>query len=117
MGWVRRLRSTLIGSDVGHDFEEEMRFHLDERTAENIRLGMDAQDARAEATRRFGNVTLTRERTDDVNVFRWVDDVRRDARYALRMLWRSPGFSALAILCLTLGIGGNAAVFSWIEGV
>ena len=49
MGWVRRLRSTFVGSHVGHDFDEEMRFHLDERTAENIRLGMNAQDAGAAA--------------------------------------------------------------------
>ena len=50
-------------------------------------------------------------------MFRWIHDLRRDARYALRMLRRNPGFSLLAILCLTLGIGANAAVFSWIEGI
>jgi len=117
MSWVRRLGRTLAGSNVGRDFDEEMRFHLEQRTEENIRLGMNARDARAAAIRRFGNVMLTKERTEDANMFRWIDDLRRDAHYALRMLWRSPGFSALAILCLTLGIGANAAVFSWIEGI
>src|SRR6476660_7630101 len=53
----------------------------------------------------------------DVDMFRWLHDLRRDGSYALRMLWRSPGFSLLAILCLTVGIGANAAVFSWIEGI
>ena len=46
-----------------------------------------------------------------------VDDFIQDLRYGLRQLLRSPGFSALAILCLTLGIGANAAVFSWVEGI
>jgi hypothetical protein len=55
--------------------------------------------------------------TLDLLVQRSIHDVRRDASYALRMLWRNPGFSVLAILCLTLGIGANAAVFSWIEGI
>ena len=58
-----------------------------------------------------------KEHTQDADTFRWIHDLRRDTGYALRMLWRSPGFSLLAILCLTLGIGGNAAVFSWIEGI
>jgi predicted permease len=48
---------------------------------------------------------------------RWIHDLRQDLGYALRLLWRSPGFALLAILCLTLGIGANAAVFSWIEGI
>ncbi|PYR01591.1 MAG: permease, partial [Acidobacteria bacterium] len=53
----------------------------------------------------------------DVDVFRWIEDLHRDTGYALRMLWRSPGFTVLAIVCLTLGIGANVAVFSWIEGI
>src|SRR5580765_1186567 len=52
-----------------------------------------------------------------MDMFRWIDDLRRDTTYAVRMLRRSPGFSLLAILCLTAGIGANAAVFSWIEGI
>src|SRR5438094_121345 len=104
MGWLRRLRSTLLGSNVSDDVSEEVRFHLEQRAEENVRAGMSARDAHAEAIRRFGNVTQTTEQTRDVDMFRWIDDLRRDAHYALRMLWRSPGFSVLAILCLTLGI-------------
>ena len=69
------------------------------------------------ALERFGNATLVKERTQDVDMFRWIRDLGRDIHYALRMMRRSPGFSVLAILCLTLGIGANAAVFSWIEGI
>src|SRR5882672_9974345 len=115
MGWVQRLRNTFSGSE--HDFDEERRFHLDERTDEYVRSGMGQVEARRAALRLFGNATLVKEQTQDVDLFRWIDDLGRDARYALRMLRRSPGFSLLAILCLTLGIGANAAVFSWIEGI
>src|SRR2546423_9280400 len=78
---------------------------------------MSPEEARRAAHVRFGNVTLAKEQTDDVDTIRWIDDVRRDTGYALRMLWRNPGFTLLALACLTLGIGANVAVFSWIEGI
>jgi predicted permease len=115
MGWVQRLRGSFWQRE--DDFDEERRFHLDERTDEFVRSGMSPDEARRAAVARFGNSTLARERTQDVDMFRWIDDLRRDAGYSLRMLRRSPGFSLLAIVCLTLGIGANVAVFSWIEGI
>jgi predicted permease len=115
MGWLQRLRGTFSRS--GDDFDAEARFHLDERTDEYVRRGMYPEDARQAALRRFGSITLAKERTGDADMLRWLHDFRRDTAYAVRMLLRSPGFSVLAILCLTLGIGANAAVFSWIEGI
>jgi predicted permease len=115
MGWIRRLRGTF--SRTEGDFDEERRFHIAARTDEYVRAGMSAEEARRVALKRFGNETLAKEQTRDVDMFRWIDDLRRDSGYAVRMLRRSPGFSLLAILCLTLGIGANAAVFSWIEGI
>jgi predicted permease len=115
MGWVRRLRATF--SRAEGDFDEERRFHIEERTDEYVRSGMSQNEARRTALKRFGNAALTKEQTQDVDRFRGIHDLGRDARFACRMLRRSPGFSLLAILCLTLGIGANAAVFSWIEGI
>ena len=127
MGWIRRLRrSFLPAGDAGDardidatsgTFDEEAAFHIQQRTADYVKEGLAPDEARRAAERRFGNVTVARERTGDADMFRWIDDVRRDLGYGLRMLWRSPGFAALAILCLTLGVGANAAVFSWIEGI
>src|SRR2546421_1985640 len=105
MGWGRRLRRTFSRSEG--DFDEERRFHIDERTDDNVRNGMSPEEARRAAHVRFGNVTLAKEQTDDVDTIRWIDDVRRDTGYALRMLWRNPGFTLLALACLTLGIGAN----------
>ena len=115
MGWIRRLRNTFASAEG--DFDEERRFHIAERTDDYVRRGMAPEAARRAALARFGAVTLAKERTGDADMFRWIDDIRRDAAYALRMLRRNPGFSLLATLCLTLGIGANAAVFSWIEGI
>ncbi len=115
MGWIRRLRRSFSVAD--DDFDEEARFHSDERTEEYIRQGLSPDGARRAAKRRFGSVTVARDRTADTDMFRWIDDLRRDLGYGFRTLSRSPGFALLAVLCLTLGIGANAAVFSWIEGI
>jgi predicted permease len=115
VGWFRRLHATFSGTEG--DFDEERRFHIDARTEEYVRSGMSEAAARGAAVKRFGNATAAKEQTLDADMFRWIHDLGRDTRYSLRMLRRSPGFSVLAILCLTLGIGANAAVFSWIEGI
>jgi hypothetical protein len=96
---------------------QEAQFHLDARTDDYVRDGLSPDAARRAALHRFGSVTNARDRTGDIDKFRWVDDLRRDAAYGVRILRRNPGFALLAILSLTLGIGANTAVFSWIEGI
>jgi putative ABC transport system permease protein len=115
MGWLHRMRNSW--SDKAGSFDEEAQFHIDRRSEEFVRAGMTADEARREARKRFGSVALAKDGSSDANRFRWMDDLRRDLGYGIRMLRRNPGFWLLAVLCLTLGIGANAAVFSWIEGV
>jgi predicted permease len=116
MGWFERLHGT-IGGGRDDVFDEEMRFHVDARTEEYMRRGMSPADARREALRRFGNTTIARERTRDADSFRLIGDAARDLRYAVRLLTKNPGFAALAILTLAIGIGANTAIFSLFNGL
>jgi len=116
MGILGRLRGTLFR---GRDdvFDEEMRFHVDARTDEYVGRGMTLEDARREALRRFGSATLVREQTRDADSFRALGDAGRDLQYAVRLLVRNPGFSAIAVLTLAIGIGANTAIFSLFNGL
>jgi len=96
---------------------DEMQTHVDLLTERNIASGMSQTDARNAALREFGGVEQIKETAREQRVWRWADEFVQDVRFGARMLLRTPGFSILAILCLTLGIGTNAAVLSWIEGI
>jgi len=104
-----RLMNVLRPDDVVREIDEELAGHVDDAVA----AGRD----RAEAQRALGSPLHHRENSRDVRLLGWVADLLQDVRFGCRMLWHSPGFSLLAVLCLTLGMGANAAVFSWIEGI
>jgi predicted permease len=99
------------------EMAEEMQRHLDSLTERKVAAGMSPTDARAAARREFGGLEQFKELAREQRVWMWPDQLRQDIRFGFRMLRHSPGFSFLAILCLTLGIGTNAAVLSWIEGI
>lgn len=99
------------------EMAQEMEQHLALLTERNISAGMTPDEARTAAAREFGGMQQIKEAAREERVWMWPDHLWQDLRFGFRMLWRSPGFSFLAILCLTLGIGTNAAVFSWIEGI
>jgi len=112
-----RLRSLFRRQQVDQDLKDELRDHLELQIEQNLLRGMSPEDARSSAVRALGAVTQIEERCRDVRGVNSIQDFFQDLRYGLRQLRRSPGYSALAILCLTLGIGANASVFSWVEGL
>src|SRR5438046_4604592 len=115
--WFSRLIGLFQKNKRDAEMSEEMQAHLDLLIERNIAAGMLPHEARNAALRQFGGVEQVKEIAREQRVWRWADEFVQDVRYGARMLLRTPGFSILAILCLTLGIGTNAAALSWIEGI
>jgi macrolide transport system ATP-binding/permease protein len=114
---MRRLAALFRRKHLEQELDAEVRSHLEMATEINRRAGMSEEEARREALRAFGGVEQTKELYREQRGVPMIETTLQDLRFGLRMLRRSPGFSILAILCLTLGIGANAAVFSWVEGI
>jgi len=113
----QRVRSFFRPNQVDRELNEEIRQDLEQQIKENVAEGMSPEEARYSALRAFGGITQIEQQCRDPRGGNLFEDFVQDLRYGFRQLGRSPGFSALAILCLTLGIGANAAVFSWVEGI
>lgn len=112
-----RLRSIFHRKQAELELSEELQFHLQNLIDEYVAQGMNPKEARHAAFRSLGGIEQTKEECRDTRKVNVIENFMQDVRFGLRLLRRSPGFSILAILCLTLGIGANAAVFSWIEGL
>ncbi len=115
--FLHRLAGLFRRRHLEDDLEAELRSHLEMTVELNLRNGLTAEDARRDALRGFGGVEQIKEIYREQRGLPLIETTLQDLRFGLRVLRRNPGFSMLAILCLTLGIGANAAVFSWIEGI
>ncbi|HTE46414.1 MAG TPA: ABC transporter permease, partial [Gemmatimonadaceae bacterium] len=109
------MRSLVRRDAVERDMNDEMRLHLERAVERLVERGLSPADARAEARREFGNVGYIQEEARDARGVRWIDEILRDVRYAIRGLRRKPGFALAVITTLALGIGANATMFGIVD--
>jgi predicted permease len=114
---ARRIFARLRRNRLDDELAEEIRLHIDMRAQTLEADGIDPRDARLQAQRMFGNAMAIREAARDLWGFGWIDAFLQDLCYGARLLRRSPGFTAVAVLSLAIGIGASAAVFNVADAV
>ena len=121
MRWLAQLRMRIQmlfgrGKAAAH-LDDELQFHLEQQIAENLAAGMSAEEARFAALWNFGNPALLREQARAIWSWTWLELLMRDLRYGVRTLARTPGFAAIAVLVIALGIGANVTMFTVVRSV
>ena len=117
MSLLSRITAVFRSQKLDQDLDEELHSHLEMRAEDNMSGGMSAEEARFDARRRFGNAARIKESTRAERILLWLESVLLDARFGLRMLRRTPGFTLVAVLTVALTIGATATVFTVINAV
>jgi predicted permease len=114
MSWFSRI---FRRGNIYSDLAEEMRLHLEERTEQLMREGMSRKQAEQSARRSFGNRTVIEERSREIWQWPTLESIWADVRYALRQLRKSPGFTITVVISLTLGLGANTTIFTFVNAM
>jgi macrolide transport system ATP-binding/permease protein len=115
MSIFRRITNLFARDTVQREIDAELGSHIEMRIEDNLASGMSAKEARREALVRFGNRSVIHERTTEADAALVFESIWADLRYALRQLRRNPGFAAVAVLMIALGLGASVAIFAFVD--